>query len=67
MAIHSVNGGGTSALANMVAHQQAASAQVAKSNDGDADDGSKAAATKASSPTVNLQGQALGKIVNTTA
>ena len=68
MAINSVNGGGASALANMVAHQQAASAQVAKSNDGDADDVSKtAAATKASSPTVNLQGQELGNIVNTTA
>jgi len=67
MAIHSVNGGGTSALANMVAHQKAASTQVASSNDGDADDGSKAAATKAASPTVNLQGQELGKIVNTTA
>jgi hypothetical protein len=67
MAIHSVNGGGTSALANMVAHQKAASTQAA-SNDGDTDDVSKtAAATKASSPTVNLQGQELGKIVNTTA
>ncbi len=66
MAIHSVNGGGTSALANMVAHQKAASTQAAN-NDGDADDVSKTAATKASSPTVNLQGQELGKIVNTTA
>lgn len=65
MAIHSVGGSGSGTIANMAAHLNTTNTQAVKSSDGDADDGSKA--VKSTAPTVNLQGQALGKIVNTTA
>ena len=64
----SVSSIGSSSAAYAPAVRPQAEAQAAGrdvKNDGDSDDGG--AAVKASAPTVNLSGQAVGKLVNVSA
>lgn len=66
MAIHSV-GSGLSAIANMSAHQKSASVAAAKAADDRSHDRGETVVAEKPSSSTNLQGQSVGKIVNTAA